>query len=547
VQARSGDAWYRIRKFARRYWMPVTAVFLLLVGLSLGLYEVNRERTIAQRRFQQVRQLANKVLALDGIIQGLPGATKARHEIVAMSQEYLEGLEGESHSDKELALELGTAYVSLAHAQGVPTTNNLGQYADAEKSLGRADSLIDGVLAASPQNRKALLVSAELSQDRMILADSEHKRDMVLSYAHKSGTRLDSLLNAGGSSEAELKTSVRLLSNIALAYKNLHLYDDSVRYARRAAGIAGQMPAARTSAGVALSVAADALRYSGDLDGALKAIKDARAIATGADFPAETPRVTSMFNILWREGVILGGHGQISLGRTDEAVVVLQEAFDLIDALAKKDPNDASGRILFEQAGRELGNILRDRDPQRALAVYDQALLRLREVRNNSKARRGEAQLMAESSYALRRLKRVDEAGERIAAAFTLLRETKDYPADQINADDEVETVVRAWGDHLADTGQPQRAADVYRELLDKIMASHPDTGHDLRATTQLSRVYEGLGSLYVRSKQTAQAQAISMVRLQLWQSWDRRLPQNSFIRHEISESANSSLNSRFP
>src|SRR5207249_656488 len=83
VQARSGDAWYRTRKFLRRYWIPVTATLVLLMGLSLGLYAVNRERALAQRRFEQVRQLANKTLALDEGIRGLAGSTKARQELVA--------------------------------------------------------------------------------------------------------------------------------------------------------------------------------------------------------------------------------------------------------------------------------------------------------------------------------------------------------------------------------------------------------------------------------------------------------------------------------
>src|SRR5262245_48779171 len=139
VQARSGDAWYRCRKFLRHFRVPLAAILLLLVGLSLGLYEVNRERAIAQRRFQQVRQLANKVIALDRVIAGLPGATKARNEIVAMSKEYLEGLTVEGHADPNLALEIATAYVSLYNVQAGAALS-LGQFAEADESLIRAES-----------------------------------------------------------------------------------------------------------------------------------------------------------------------------------------------------------------------------------------------------------------------------------------------------------------------------------------------------------------------------------------------------------------------
>ena len=65
VQARSGDLWYRSRRFLRRYRAAAASMLAVVVALSAGLYAVNRERAVAERRFQQVRQLANKVLDLD--------------------------------------------------------------------------------------------------------------------------------------------------------------------------------------------------------------------------------------------------------------------------------------------------------------------------------------------------------------------------------------------------------------------------------------------------------------------------------------------------
>src|SRR5437016_7910936 len=37
VQARSANAWYRTRKFLRRYWVPATAAALVVASLSVGL------------------------------------------------------------------------------------------------------------------------------------------------------------------------------------------------------------------------------------------------------------------------------------------------------------------------------------------------------------------------------------------------------------------------------------------------------------------------------------------------------------------------------
>ena len=43
VRARSGNAWYRARKFVRRYWIPVSATAVVFGSLSVGLYVANRE------------------------------------------------------------------------------------------------------------------------------------------------------------------------------------------------------------------------------------------------------------------------------------------------------------------------------------------------------------------------------------------------------------------------------------------------------------------------------------------------------------------------
>jgi serine/threonine protein kinase len=224
VQARSGDMWYRTRKFLRRYWVPVCATVLVIAGLSAGLYAVNRERAIAQRRFEQVRQLSNKVLALDGVIRGLPGSTKARNEIVAMSKEYLESLTAESHPGNDLALELATAFLTLAEVQGLSTGSNLGEYAEAEQSLIKASSLIEGVLAASPQERKALFLAAKIDHDRLVLADDNHGWDAIPSLTRKITERLDPFLANGKVSASERREASRIFANIALAYKNLHLF-----------------------------------------------------------------------------------------------------------------------------------------------------------------------------------------------------------------------------------------------------------------------------------------------------------------------------------
>ena len=75
------------------------------------------------------------------------------------------------------------------------------------------------------------------------------------------------------------------------------------------------------------------------------------------------------------EGQILGGDNAISLGRSAEAVAVLQKAFNIADDRVHQDPNDENTRGKLEMAGYPLASILRHSDPWLALEVYDQVLV----------------------------------------------------------------------------------------------------------------------------------------------------------------------------
>jgi serine/threonine-protein kinase len=455
VKARSGNAWYHGRKFVRRYWIPVTAAALVMASLSVGLYIANRERAIAERRFGEVRRLANKVLGLDELIRVLPGSTKARNEIVAMSQEYLEGLRAEARTDQTLAFEIANAYYALARTQGSLTTGSLGQAAQAEASLAKAAALLDGILKDSPHNRNALLLSAEVAHNRMILASSYHRSRESLTQVRIAAMRLDALSALGPPSPAELSAARRQFSNIALALKNEHLYADAIRYGRRAVEIARLLPGSQQNVSNALSVIADSQRLSGDLEGALETIRASQSALDRSSDSGNFGTRMNLHGVLTREGVILGQDGNVNLERPSEAIVVLAEAVGIAEELARTDPHDASSRIRLADSSLELARILAHTDPQRALAVYEKALSRIGEVQNNTLTRRQEATLRAGAAYPLRQLHRIAEAQQSIEIAFRLLQQTKDYPADRIAPGSEADAVLRAWGAQLADMGVP--------------------------------------------------------------------------------------------
>jgi tetratricopeptide (TPR) repeat protein len=534
IRARSGSAWYRTRRLLRRHWLPASAIAAAMLCLTAGLTIALRERAVAQHRFLQLRHLSVSLLHLDADLFGLPGSTAVRQKVVTASMQYLEGLSREARNDRDLNLDLANGYLLLAHVQGVPAYPNLGQYGQADESLRKAEGFADRA-GAETGNREALLIAAEADQDRMMVADTEHRRGEALAQAQKCAARVEMAIRDPAISKDQIRASSHFLANVALAYLNAHHYDDAVRYARREVDLARSSGAPPGSVIGGLGVLANALRQSGNLQDALQSITEARTLAESAAYSSETEKASVLYAVFYRQGMIFGQFDSISLDRPAETVESFQKAFDVVDEQASRDPKDANIRDRVATAGRALGDVLVGIDAQRALEVYDRSLMRLREVKSSTRGQRDEALTLALSSYALRRVGRTREAEERIAAAFDLLRVTKDYPASQVVLGDEVEAVIRARADHEAATGQPRRALESYRDLLVKVLASKPNPQDDLRQANDLSRIYLAIATLATLTGAAPEAQSMDARRVELWRFWDHKLPQNAYVQRQLA------------
>lgn len=533
VAARAEDKWYRARKFLRRYSLPLAALALVIVSLAAGLFIANRERIKAERRFAQLQQLSNKVFELDKAIRDLPGSTEARQRLVAASLGYLEGLAKDASGDVELTREVAEGYWRVAGIQGVPTEFNLGEPAEAGRNLEKASKLLDRVLAVRPRDRKGLLDAASVAHDRMILAQEDHRDDEAQAHARRAAQYLEAFLGQGSTSEGERDRAAVIFSNIALADINMHLYAQAMPFARRTVQIARTLKKSReVRLSQGLSLLANSLRFQGELEAALQSIRQARQAADNAVYPSEAARMFGIYGVLLREGMILGEDGGVNLGRPDEAIVPLQQAFDLVEAAAGKDPHDAVSRDRVANCGRPLANILRHSDPPKALAIYDLAIHRLGEIRQSIPVRRDRAMLLADSSYALRGLHRPAEAKRRIDEALALLKSTGDYPAQAIAFDSAVYVAVCALADHDAATGSRQSAIRIYETVLQKTVPASAFA--DFRDTPKLSQLYESLTNLYRAAGESAKADKMQAKRLALWRHWDRQLPNNSFVHREL-------------
>lgn len=148
---------YRLRRFWGRHRLATVAtaaaVVAVLGGAAAAVYQsrvADLERTRAERRFADVRRLANSLLfEFHDAIADLPGALEARRLVVRRAAEYLDGLAAEAAGDPGLQRELAEANARLADILGGGGVANLGNLPEAEARYRAALSLREA-LAAHP-------------------------------------------------------------------------------------------------------------------------------------------------------------------------------------------------------------------------------------------------------------------------------------------------------------------------------------------------------------------------------------------------------------
>ncbi len=155
VTARKDTVLYRTRKFVRRNRGIVLAGSLLGVTLAAGVASTAWQSWRAQRRFNEVRQLANAFLfEVDGAIAALPGSTPARERIVHLGLEYLDRLASEAGGDRGLQRELAAAYQKVGDILGGSFNANLGRSAEALASYKKALAIRQSLVAGDPASRE---------------------------------------------------------------------------------------------------------------------------------------------------------------------------------------------------------------------------------------------------------------------------------------------------------------------------------------------------------------------------------------------------------
>jgi serine/threonine protein kinase len=162
VIARRDTIPYRASKFIARHKLGIAAAAIVASVLMLGIIITMREARLAQRRFNDLRALANSLIFdVHDSIKDLPGSTPARKIIVDRALQYLNALAAESGGDIGLERELATAYERVGVVQGQYLQDNLGDTAGSLSSYQKALEL-----------RKQINTKTNDWNDRLALAEA---------------------------------------------------------------------------------------------------------------------------------------------------------------------------------------------------------------------------------------------------------------------------------------------------------------------------------------------------------------------------------------
>jgi serine/threonine protein kinase/Flp pilus assembly protein TadD len=379
VIARQDTLGYRSVKFVKRHKAGVITATLIVVSLIGGIVAITHQARVAERRFNQVRKLANSlVFDLHDEIQDLSGSTRAREKLVKMALEYLNGLAQEASQDSSLQRELALTYQKVGDVQGNPYVANLGDTAGALESYRKALAIRQVLVAgdrANTQFRRDLAVSYNRVADMLALTgdtvgalegyrkalairealvagdqtNKQFRRDLAISYERIG----DTLMTTGNLAEALDHHRKSLALSQAMADENPRSVE------------------ARRGLFISFTKIGDVLALTGDPTAARENYH--QAVAVIERLSSENPE-----NALFRRDLSIG-YDNIGdmLKQTGDLAAALQSyrtSLAITEALAAKDPTNVQLRRDVAASYDRIGNVLASKDAVAALQSYRKSL-----------------------------------------------------------------------------------------------------------------------------------------------------------------------------
>jgi len=382
VIARQDTLGYRASKFVRRHRLGLAATALVIFSLVAGIVIATYQARRAERRFQQVRKLANTVLFdFHDKIQNLSGSTEAREMLVKTALEYLDSLPLEAAGDSSLEWELAAAYEKIGDVQGNPRGPNLGHPEAAMQSYQKAVHLAKKLAARDPADFNVLYT----------LAACQFKLgDLQAETGNKSGG-LETMRSGLNIAESLMQRSpdprhLILVENLYIRLGDVQLDTgdapgalESYRFSREMTERrAREYPSDDAQLGLAFgySHVGEALGAHGDVYGAIGSYREAARIIEGLvkKQPAN-PIFRAGLRIQYNWiGNLSGNPLHINFGDRTAALRYYRRGLELAESLAAEDPKNAAAQLNLATNYALVADMTSDDAADQATAYYRQAI-----------------------------------------------------------------------------------------------------------------------------------------------------------------------------
>jgi len=360
---------YRAGRFVSRHRLVVSlasaAVVLALAGVGAIVWQArvaHHEREIAERRFSELRSLANTLIfRIHDEVSPLPGSTPVRKTIVASALTYLDSLAKDAGDDASLKRELASAYVRLAYVQGLGATSNLGDAVGAKASLDRALALATAIVESPSVTADDFIGLARIHE--LIGQAAEGPKERIASVEEALRV-LDRVAEADASSTAITGLRAGLEWNLGVASAKMGDFAGSATHYGQAAALyernfraaaPDRWKDASRNYSLALKNLGAAQWQTGDRQTAVASYKKALAID-------EERLATQPDNTTWLLDVSFSvaslAHAEFNTGHVDEAVAHYTRALELRKRSLAGDPANAQARGAVERGHRTLARAL---------------------------------------------------------------------------------------------------------------------------------------------------------------------------------------------
>jgi non-specific serine/threonine protein kinase/serine/threonine-protein kinase len=370
VTARPDTLRYRSGKFVHRHRALVFAAVLLVITLVGGIlttswqwHVANRERILAEKRFQDVRGLANTVLfELHDAIVPLPGSTPARELLVKRARQYLDSLAGESATDDGLQRERAMAYGRIGDVLGLPVQANLGQSKEALASYRQALTIQKALVGRDPSNESLRRDMASLYKRICRVEENTGKFRDSLESCRAAATIEEALLRARPNDTDLRGDLASTYQNMAGAYFALGDWPHSEEQRRHVLNEYQELCRLRPDHEPFLYGLANAYHRMANLQEHTKHYAEAKVNVLEAirlfNLPAERNPKDLGKRVDWTFAQQRLGSILISMGDLQGAFDAFQKVLPIRDQLRNLDPQDARAQLNLANSHASIGYVL---------------------------------------------------------------------------------------------------------------------------------------------------------------------------------------------